>query len=160
MTNKSKVLTLTLAALAFALSVLPVSPAQAECETVSGKLPLACPPGWKSGKFNRIENEGMLECCRVSTTAPASRMERPVKNIGKGRAGETPAAIVAACTNKGWTWDAQRRQCRPVKDIGRERAPEAPAAIIAACEDRGGVWSEEARRCKNVRKKRRHRDDD
>ena len=73
MTNQSIAAALTLGFLVFTLSILPVTTAEAECQTLSGKLPLSCPPGWESVAFNRIEDQGMIECCRVSTTTPPSR---------------------------------------------------------------------------------------
>ena len=142
MTTKSIATALALSLLAFTLSVLPVTPAQAACgwkkgcqpnETNHGGFPPwvicctggwsneagPCPPGW-----NPQPNGGCLE--------------RPVKNIGKSKAtgessstGETPAALkpIRDCRAKGWRWDQSAGKC--IK----------PSEAKANCESKGPNYS-------------------
>jgi hypothetical protein len=152
MTNKTIVTALTLGFLAFILSVLPVTTAEAECKIFYD----ACDPGW-SEKSRRqstaTDPTGLLTrhynvtCCRTPSEPYATGETKIERQQREAR----------ECEAKGWRYDEQAARCnRPINNaLGKSKttggtvsSPEERAALKAACQHQNWIWNEQTAHCK------------
>ena len=146
MTRKNIATALTLGFLAFTLSVLPVTTADAKCIQEIGsclagysmKGDLGCDAGGMTGEIERC----LVICCTTPSEPSAT---------GESES-ERQQRFAKECAGKGHSWDSAKKQCRPVKNIGKGSTGtgETPAAIIAGCQKQGGTWDAQRRQCRPI----------
>jgi hypothetical protein len=138
MTNKSIVTALTFSFLAFTLSVLPVTTAEADCVKRTMSWQHHCLPGETESSRDCVEPD-----CRFYVFTCCTTPSEPYAKGGyKEDSTETPPSRDPAldCPSKKYDYAAKRCIERPAKNMGKGSTGtgEKPAAIRKAhCESQG-----------------------
>lgn len=142
MTNQRTVTALAGGFLAFTLSILPVTIANAGCQMVSGGVVPQCPEGTAEAQ-RTTHSTGLgqrgytLMCCTVDAPGGGQSSPRPVKSMKKVK-----------CSNPNATYNGQTGRCElPLKQMGKD-SPTGKAALKRACDLKNWVWNERTGRCK------------
>jgi hypothetical protein len=142
MTNKSIATALTLGFLAFTLSLLPVTTAEARCQEMVN----VCPEGWKlMGSRPSTINPGTndVTCCLLTPSKPYATGETESERLQR---------FAKECEAQGKLWQAGRCIDRPVKAMGKKKGPTAPALVKADCDSKGYTYNAQTNTCKGMRK--------
>jgi hypothetical protein len=152
MTNKSIATALTFGFLAFTLSVLPVTTAEAGCyiqRTLTGAKPPRCEgsQSWVTTPFGVTQ----YTCCPKAPTATPGEVAKAVGEAQKEAVGRGTTTTPPSCA-PGTTYSENEKRCvKPIKVIGKSKTgatqKSGGPALRAACIHSGWRYDEQAGRC-------------